>query len=400
MRISTSQFHDISNSQMQARQSALLQVQGQLGSGKRILSAADDPAATQRLIGIEESLSRLTQFSRNADAATTRLSVQDTLLGSASNTLQRVRELVLQGKSGTLSQADRSFIATEVRARLEELLQVANGTDANGDYLFAGHGGSQKPFILATGGMVSFVGDQGVRELPISDERRIADADSGFRVFQDIRGGNGRFTLLPGAANAGTGVVDAGAVTNATLWNGQPLDVVFSTPDTFDVINTQTGLPVASGMTHVSGQAIDVAGVRITVNGAPSIGDRFEIRPSRATPVFDTLLRVAEALESGFSDPVMQARFNNGMNRGLIELDNAMENILGVQTSVGARLNAIDTQRTINEDVRLQLETSRSGLQDLDYTEASIRLNRELLALQAAQQAFVRTSGLSLFALL
>ncbi|HAZ61909.1 MAG TPA: flagellar hook-associated protein 3 [Gammaproteobacteria bacterium] len=400
MRISTAHFFESGKQNMHARQADLMRVQNQLGSGKRLLSAADDPAATQRLIGVDEALSRLGQFERNANAASARLSIQDSLLTSASTTLQRVRDLVLQGRSGTLSNADRRFVATEVRARLEELVQIANGTDANGDYLFAGHSGNQAPFILSPGGAVAFVGDQGVRELPISDERRIADADSGFRVFQDIRGGNGRFSLLASSANAGTGVVDAGEVTDPGLWNGRSLDVVFTAPGTLDVIDVATGTPVATGLAFSSGTALDVAGVRLRITGDPLTGDRFEIRPSQATPVFDTLRRTAEALEAGFSDPASQAAFNNAMNRNLLDLDHAIEKALEVQTSVGARLNAIDTQQGINEDVRLQLETSRSGLEDLDYVEASIRLNQQMVALQAAQQAFVRTSGLNLFALL
>jgi len=400
VRISTAHFFESGKQNIHARQADLMRVQNQLGSGKRLLAAADDPAATQRLIGVDEALSRLSQFERNANATSARLSIQDSLLTSASGTLQRVRELVLQGRSGTLSNADRRFIATEVRARLEELVQIANGTDANGDYLFAGHSGNQTPFQLSPSGTVAFVGDQGVREMPISDGRRIADADSGFSVFQDIRGGNGRFALLAHTANAGTGVVDAGEVTDPAVWAGRSLDVVFSAPGTMDVIDVATGTPVATGMAFNTGAAIEVAGVRLRITGDPSTSDRFEIRPSQATPAFDTLRRTAEALESGFSDPASQAAFNNAMNRSLLDLDNAIERILEVQTSVGSRLNAIDTQQRINEDVKLQLETSRSGLEDLDYVEASIRLNQQMVALQAAQQAFVRTSELNLFALL
>jgi flagellar hook-associated protein 3 FlgL len=400
MRVSTLQFYNSSNAQLQGRQTDLLRVQGQLGSGKRLLSAADDPVATQRIIGIDEALEQVTQFNRNADAVTSRLSVQDSLVGNASNTLQRVRELILQGKSGTISNQDRRFLAAELRARLEEVVQIANSQDSNGDFLFAGFSTAEKPFLMSASGQVTFVGDQGSREIPISAERRVADADSGFRVFQDIRGGNGRFTFLPSTVNAGTGVLDAGELTDAAAWAGRSLDIVFTGPDTFDVFDVVAGTTVASGLSFNSGDAINVAGVRLTITGAPAAGDTFEVRPSQSTPVFDTILRTAQAMEQGFGNPTEQAAFTNAMNRSLLDLDQALENILEVQTSVGARLNAIETQRSINEDVKLQLQTSRSGLVDLDYTDASIRLNQNLLALQAAQQAFVRTSGLNLFALL
>ena len=50
-----------------------------------------------------------------------------------------------------------------------------------------------------------------------------------------------------------------------------------------------------------------------------------------------------------------------------------------------------------NDAFSLQLEQSLSEVQDLDYAEAVSRLNQQLLSLQAAQQAFVKVQGLSLF---
>ncbi|MFY8016157.1 MAG: flagellin [Limnohabitans sp.] len=45
----------------------------------------------------------------------------------------------------------------------------------------------------------------------------------------------------------------------------------------------------------------------------------------------------------------------------------------------------------------MQFKTTRSDVEDLDYTEAVTRLNRDQIALQAAQSSFAKISQLSLF---
>ena len=46
---------------------------------------------------------------------------------------------------------------------------------------------------------------------------------------------------------------------------------------------------------------------------------------------------------------------------------------------------------------KLRIEEQVSELQDLDFAEAVSRLNLQSVALQAAQQAYVKIQGLSLF---
>jgi flagellar hook-associated protein 3 FlgL len=60
-------------------------------------------------------------------------------------------------------------------------------------------------------------------------------------------------------------------------------------------------------------------------------------------------------------------------------------------------LNAVESQESINNALLEQLETTRSSIEDLDYAEAASRLSQQSVTLQAAQQAFVRVQGLSLF---
>ena len=70
---------------------------------------------------------------------------------------------------------------------------------------------------------------------------------------------------------------------------------------------------------------------------------------------------------------------------------------ISARPGMGLVVGQVDSQRELNDSFDLQLQETLSEIQDLDYAEAISRLNLELTALQAAQQAYVKVQGLSLF---
>jgi flagellar hook-associated protein 3 FlgL len=70
---------------------------------------------------------------------------------------------------------------------------------------------------------------------------------------------------------------------------------------------------------------------------------------------------------------------------------------LNVRAEVGARLSQLDDVESTRETLKVELARNLSELQDVDYTEAISRMNRQLLGLQAAQESYTRISQLSLF---
>jgi flagellar hook-associated protein 3 FlgL len=87
----------------------------------------------------------------------------------------------------------------------------------------------------------------------------------------------------------------------------------------------------------------------------------------------------------------------NQLTQQIAALDRSLENVLRVQASVGARMNEIDSLQSAASDLDLQYSERLSNLQDLDYAKAISDLSRQQMQLEAAQQSFVRISGLSLF---
>jgi flagellar hook-associated protein 3 FlgL len=88
---------------------------------------------------------------------------------------------------------------------------------------------------------------------------------------------------------------------------------------------------------------------------------------------------------------------NNASPNATTDIKSALDNVSTVRAKIGARLNALDSQKEVNEELILQSEQTLSSIQDLDYAEAISRLNLQMAGLQASQQAFTRIQNLSLF---
>ncbi len=86
-----------------------------------------------------------------------------------------------------------------------------------------------------------------------------------------------------------------------------------------------------------------------------------------------------------------------GIQRGLGELDTLQQGLSNATAQIGTDQNVIDSQNNVLDETVLRLKTTLSDVQDLDYTEAITKLNKDQLALESAQSSFAKISQLSLF---
>jgi flagellar hook-associated protein 3 FlgL len=402
MRISTPfiQMREIETIVTQQRN--LMETQNQLATGKRILVPSDDPVATSESLSVKQAIATVNQYQDNATAATNRLSLEESIMGQVTEVMQRVRELTVQGMNATQTNESRKAIAVEVRQRMEDLLALANSTDGNGEYLFAGAQVQTKPFVPNSSGGFSYLGDETHRFLQVSTERRIADSDSGAAVFQQIRNGTGTYVTQANPANTGNGIILPSGDSSSfvpSLPNGYTIDFTQALPTdplTYEVRDS-AGLVVSGPIPYVDGNAIDVGGTVVTISAVPLDGDSFTVRSSNNQDVFKTVKNIADGLETSLNSSADWAKFLNGANDSLLALDQGINKAGSVRASIGARLNAIDSQSYINEDQILQNKQTLSKIEDVDYAEAISRLNLQMTGLEAAQQSYVKVQGLSLF---
>jgi flagellar hook-associated protein 3 FlgL len=213
MRVSTSQIFRQGVDAMLQNQRELSRTELQVASGKRILSPSDDPSASARVLDLQESQQRLAQYQRNADVAIAKLNQEETALSAIGDTLQRVRELAVQGANDVLGVDERRAIAVEVRQHIESFMQLANSQDANGEFLFSGFKTKTQPFTHDGVGGFTYHGDDGQRLLKIGDSREVAIGDPG-SVFMDFAAAGG------GLTNIGEVMYDL--ATNLEAGNGYP----------------------------------------------------------------------------------------------------------------------------------------------------------------------------------
>jgi len=394
MRISTFWMQQSAVNAMLDQQAQVAHTQLEVSTGRRILSPSDDPAGASRALGLTHASAQNAQYQRNIDSAQSRLGNEDQTLSSVSDLLGRVRTLALEGQNGTLDSGDRRNIATEIRQRLSQLVALANTKDANGEYIFAGNATKTQPFVQGAGG-VTYAGDEGQRTIAIAPGQSIATGDPGSDIFQAIRGGNGTFQIAAAPTNTGTLVSGATSVSDIAQWDGGSYQIQFTAPDQYQVVDASN--TVVSSGSYASGDTISFRGVEVGFTGTPAPGDSYSVGPSTAKDMFSTLSDIADALESPSFTPHDTSVINDRIGRAIENLDRASDRIVDVRARIGARLNTADDQTRLNAGVGVDLKSALSKVQDTDYTSAVSQLNLQMTGLQAAQAAYVKVQGMTLF---
>lgn len=114
--------------------------------------------------------------------------------------------------------------------------------------------------------------------------------------------------------------------------------------------------------------------------------------------VFANALEALGELARGLEDPTaVPGGIAMVVSTALDKLDVGQEDLLRARAQIGSQMTETATLRNIGSDRDIQYASTLSDLQDLDYAEAISRLTRQQTSLEAAQQSFMRLSGLSLF---
>src|SRR4051794_22207018 len=103
-----------------------------LSSGFRINRAADDAAGLAISERLRAQIGGLDQAQRNVQDAVSLVQTAEGSLTEVHAMLQRVRELAVQFKNGSLSTADRTAIQSEVNMLASEIERIGQAAEFNG----------------------------------------------------------------------------------------------------------------------------------------------------------------------------------------------------------------------------------------------------------------------------
>ena len=131
MRINTNVAAMNTYSRLTAANTAKSNSLAKLSSGLRINKAGDDAAGLAISEKMKAQIGGLTQAKRNAQDGISLVQTAEGALNESHSILERMRDLTVQGKNGTLTDEDRASINKELKALHTELTRISTDTEFN-----------------------------------------------------------------------------------------------------------------------------------------------------------------------------------------------------------------------------------------------------------------------------
>lgn len=404
MRISTNQLYDQNIRAIMDNQSGLADTQQQLSTGKKINKPSDDPVGAAKVLRMTEELASLKQYQRNNDLVTGSLEQQETVLRNITDTVNRARVLTIQAGDGVLTDADRKAIAAEIGQIKDEVYDLMNSQNSEGDYYFSGYQSESQPFVLNSGGTgnaYTYQGDGGQNEVQLSNSVRIRSSASGQMVFDDVNARrNFTVTGTSGIAVEAATVTGQGDFDTFYRNNYDPLTpannnyrITITAANQLQIENVGTSTVVAT-KAFSPGESFSFAGIDFTLQGTTGNTLDFQLDAPQKKNIASTLHDLQQALNN---DNIGDADYREALADALVGIDNGLEKVAFEVSSIGARLNTAESVYETNLDLEVSTKEARSALEDVDYAEASAEFAKQEAALTAALTTFPRISNLSLF---
>ena len=457
-------------------------------------------------------------FKSSLNAVNDRLRIEESYLDGAKDVLIKLKQLTLQGANASMSGRDKEVLALQVDELIAEIKNLANGTDANGNYLFAGSRVTTPPYIEDADGVIRYHGDNFRPNIDYTANRRSAIGRNGIDVFRPVLSGQST-EPTPGIHQVSlTGTLEPGDVYSLSIDSsefnyevrpGDTADEVLDNIASKSMSQPRKGIELVSaerdgsnlilstldgatrtvsGSTRNTSEAVDDLSVsldsspddtyRLSLEGTTEPGDQVVLsigsrsfsyvvpraleqanrsavmqdlvsqlsqsglfpesvdisidpldetqviltptrdnigdvsasivertsindqgisislmqEPRRALPerveFFQSLQEVSQLLRNGTQDQI-QGKLDH--------LDQMLDIVTLSLADIGSEMGSIEAEISINEDLKLQLETTLSSQEDLDFTTAITELQSKLMSLEAAQSSFAKISQLSVF---
>jgi len=400
MRISSvSVFQDAVNN-FNDMQSAISDTMNQISSGVALTSPSVNPTAAAQVLVASQGKSVNTQYGVNRQNATGALSTSDGVLAGATNLMQNLESLIVQAGNGSFTTSDKATMAEQFKTSMNQLMDLANSTDSNGNYMFSGSSVGTKPYVASSNGAV-YQGNQVTQQLQVESSQQVSVTQVGISIFGNIQVSPNAYFSTPDGSNTSTATMSNGTVVTPAAVTNDNYSVTFTSPTAYDVKDTSTGVTVTTNNAYTSGAPIVIAGVQYAVtngpapNGTPAAGDQFTVQPGNQN-IFQVLTNIMNAVTQPTTTAGQQTNFSNSLAQANAAISKSMNNVLNTRDQIGNSLQQLTNLDSVGSTVDLSYTTTISNLQDTNYAQAVSQLTQEQFTYKAAQQAFANTSQLSL----
>lgn len=387
--------------------SKLNRAQDQLSKQTRILTPADDPAASAKVLGLDQRLEQVAQFQNNSILLKNNLALEETVLTNMRTSMDRVKVLAIASGNGTYTVAERNALSQELKNIQVELFDLMNTRNSEGGYIFAGFQDKAPAFVYNQATETyEFQGDDGQKALQISPTITLPGNDSGKTVFENV---NARFQTSAATISAGGATSARVAVTDQSRFDAffrqnydsltpsnNDFSVALVAPSNYQILRNGAALtpPVTGNFTPDA--PIQFNGMTITISGAAAVPGQidFSLQPPEKKNILTT---IGDFMLSLDNPDISGGDFNEALKNVLTQIDNATGAIDSSLSAIGGRMNVIDSVYGTNEDLTINDKTYRADLSEVDYAAALTEITKQEIAMEAISTTFVKVSGVSLF---
>ena len=388
--INTNVAAQISANALAKNDRAMTQSMQRLATGTRINSASDDAAGLAVASKLTSQVRGLSQAVRNGNDAIAVLQTIDGAATEVSNMLQRMRELTVQGGTGTLSSTDLTALNTEFVALRGEVDRIANNTQWNGDKLMDGTAGN------SNGTMVFQVGYEALQTVSVElgDWNLNSTAVTGVAAVytaagitdSDVTAMNGSFVISDGE-NTLTITMDSTDATETVAHLAALIEADGSLTRLTAADNGTAGGVLA--LTYDNAALVSVAPT-ITLAGANQALTETTAGVSAMTSVLGADLSALTITTAALSNTSLQS------------LDVAIAGVDKQRSTIGSAINTLEFAVDNLSNAKQNAQAARSRIADTDYATETTELARTQIIAQAATAMLSQANqqSLSVMALL
>ena len=366
-----------------------------LSSGLRINRAGDDAAGLSISEKLRAQVRGLAQAVRNSQDGISMVQTGEGALNEVQAILQRMRELGVQGSSGTLSADDRTAIVSELKQLRDEIKRIASVTDFNGTKLLAG--ASATAATTGSAGAVSSTYTS-VDTLTVTANSAVNTLASGTYQVKIISisgtGTSARITGIQVSTDGGASFGDTLSVSGSSALNiGNGLNIAFNATGTANSVGATYQFTTTGGSAASSTQV----NVSLQIGAGTSVNERLTVSFSsvNANLIGDgtqqnVLSSANQYAVKDIDDAVAQLTTAAGQAggqaafRALVDsAAQALNDISGIRSTLGANQNRLEHTIANLGVAQENLTASESRIRDVDMASEMVHYTKTQILQQA-----------------
>ncbi|WP_084804287.1 flagellar hook-associated protein FlgL, partial [Halonatronum saccharophilum] len=134
------------NNNYNKNQANLNKYMNQLSTGKQFTKVSEDSLKATKALQLKTTIEFNERYTENIKDGNGWLAATDQALDDSINTLRKLRDLGVQGATGSITSEDAKQIQSEVDQLQDHLVNIGN-TDYGGRYIFNGTRTLDKPYV-------------------------------------------------------------------------------------------------------------------------------------------------------------------------------------------------------------------------------------------------------------